>query len=186
MTNQSILWRRLNQPGHEFCRLFLQNSSWKLGGTAVFMHDRQPCSLDYLVVCDTGWKTISGRVSGWIGNEAVQIELLVDSNRHWQLNGRACPEAAGCIDLDLAFSPSTNFLPIRRLDLDIGQEAEVRAAWLSFPSFTLEPLEQLYRRIGVSAYRYESPGGSFVAELQVNAAGFITLYPNLWQAEASI
>jgi hypothetical protein len=91
---------------------------------------------------------------------------------------------AGCIDLDLNFSPSTNLLPIRRLDLAIGQEAEVQAAWLRFPSFTLERLEQLYRRIDVATYRYESAGGKFVTELQVNAAGFVTHYPNAWQVEA--
>lgn len=92
---------------------------------------------------------------------------------------------AGCIDIDLAFSSSTNMLPIRRLDLAIGQEAKVRAAWLRFPSFTLEPLDQLYRRIDAATYRYESAGGVFVTELQVNAAGFAALYPNLWQVEAS-
>ena len=92
---------------------------------------------------------------------------------------------AGCIDLDLNFSPSTNRLPIRRLGLAIGQEAQVRAAWLRFPSFTLEPLEQIYRRLNATTYRYESAGGKFVAELQVNAAGFVTHYPNFWIEEAA-
>lgn len=89
---------------------------------------------------------------------------------------------AGCIDLDLNFSPSTNLLPIRRLGLAIGEEAKVNAAWLRFPGFTLEPLEQLYRRIDRTTYRYESAGGKFVAELRVNTAGFVTHYPNFWQS----
>jgi len=91
---------------------------------------------------------------------------------------------AGCIDLDLNFSPSTNLLPIRRLSLTVGEEASVRAAWLRFPSFTLEPLEQIYRRTGATTYVYESAGGRFVRELIVNEAGFVTLYPGIWQAEA--
>ncbi len=186
MKSKSILWRRLDSPGHEFCRLFSQNSSWQLSGTAVFAHDQQPCQLSYLVVCSPEWKTLSARVDGFIGNQAIKIEISVDSARDWRFNGRESPEVAGCIDIDLAFSPSTNLLPIRRLNLDIGLEAEVRATWLRFPDFTLEPLEQIYRRIGVSEYRYESGGGSFVAELQVNEAGFITLYPKLWQAEACV
>ena len=93
---------------------------------------------------------------------------------------------AGCIDLDLGFSPSTNLLPIRRLGLAIGQEAKVQAAWLGFPSFTLEPLDQLYRRMDVATYHYESAGGRFVTELQVNVAGFVTRYPDFWQVETSI
>ncbi|MCI0423784.1 MAG: putative glycolipid-binding domain-containing protein, partial [Acidobacteria bacterium] len=161
MTDLAVLWRRLDQPGHESGRLFFQNSCWHLTGTAVFAHNRQPCRLDYVVVCDSGWQTSSGKVAGWVGNEAVEIELSVDSARRWRLNGTECPEVAGCIDLDLNFSPSTNLLPIRRLGLAIGQEAEVRAAWLRFPGFTLEPLAQVYRRIDVATYRYESAGGRF-------------------------
>lgn len=113
----------------------------------------------------------------------IEIEIAVDSARHWRLNGRECLEVAGCIDLDLNFSPSTNLLPIRRLGLATGEEADVRAAWLRFPSFTLEPLEQRYRRIDAASYRYESAGGSFVAKLQVNEAGFVTEYPDLWRIE---
>ncbi len=89
----------------------------------------------------------------------------------------------GCIDLDLNFSPSTNLLPIRRLALTVGETADVRAAWLRFPSFKLEPLPQQYRRIGETTYRYESAGGQFIADLKVNRSGFVVDYPSIWQAE---
>lgn len=183
MTDQSILWRRLDRPGHESARLFLQHSNWHLSGTAVFAHNQQPCRLDYLVVCDSAWQTLSGSIVGWVGNDTVQIELSVDSARHWRLNTTDRTDVTGCIDLDLNFSPSTNLLPIRRLGLAIGQEAEVKAAWLQFPSFELEPLNQTYRRIDDAIYQYESGGGRFVTELKVNAAGLVTHYPSLWEVE---
>ena len=183
MTDLTILWRRLDQPGHESSRLSFQDDRWHLAGTAVFAHDRQPCRLDYLVACNAGWETISGRVAGWVGDRTVEIELSVDTAGRWRLNGAERPEVAGCRDLDLNFSPSTNLLPIRRLGLAVGQEAEVKAAWLRFPGFSLEPLAQIYRRLDETTYRYESAGGSFVAELRVNAAGFVTRYPDLWQVE---
>jgi hypothetical protein len=115
----------------------------------------------------------------------VQIQLSVDSARHWRLNAQECPGVTGCIDLDLNFSPSTNLLPIRRLGLEIGQQAEVKAAWLRFPSFVLEPLEQIYCRLDTKLYRYESGGGRFVAELEVNEEGFVTRYPKIWAVEAA-
>jgi hypothetical protein len=107
----------------------------------------------------------------------------VDSTRRWKLNGKEAPQVQGCLDLDLNFSPSTNLLPICRLGLGIGQAAEVKAAWLRFPNFSLEPLEQTYHRIGESAYRYESAKGSFVTELKLNKQGFVTHYPNFWREE---
>jgi hypothetical protein len=179
----TIIWRRLDKPGHESARLFFIDSRWQLSGTAVFVHDRQPCRLDYLVACDSGWQTLSGRVSGWVGTELIGVQIDIDSARRWWLNGKECAKVAGCIDLDLNFSPSTNLLPIRRLNLAVGQEASVSAAWLRFPSFKFEPLEQIYRRTGPFEYRYESAGGRFVADLEVNEAGFVTHYPNFWRVE---
>ena len=121
-----------------------------------------------------------------VGDHVIEIELTVSPDRRWLLNGKESPEVAGCIDLDLNFSPSPNLLPIRRLDLAVGQEMEVRVAWLGFPSFILEPLVQRYRRIDEISYRYESAGGSFVTELRVNAEGFVTKYPNIWEAEVGV
>lgn len=182
-SGDSILWRRLDRPGHESARLSLSRSRWRLAGTAVFAHEGRPCRLDYLIVCDSAWQTRSARVAGWVADRPIEIDLSVDSDRQWRINGEECPAAAGCIDLDLNFSPSTNLLPIRRLGLEIGQQAEVRAAWLRFPGFSLEPLDQVYRRIADSTYRYESAGGRFTAELEVNAAGFVTRYPRFCDVE---
>ena len=61
----------------------------------------------------------------------------------------------------------------------------MRAAWLTVPALTLEPLDQQYRRTQSTTYAYESDGGRFSTELEVNGDGFVTFYPDLWQAEAA-
>jgi hypothetical protein len=118
--------------------------------------------------------------------EAVAIEITVDPARQWWINGAVISAVAGCIDLDLSFSPSTNLLPIRRLHLAVGQTAPVQAAWLRLPHFDLELLDQIYRRERENTYHYESAGGAFVTKLLVNAAGFVMDYPGLWTAEATL
>ena len=178
----SVLWRRLDHPGHESALLFLRDISWHLHGTAVFLHEQLPCRLDYHLICDSRWHTRRASVGGWLGDEEIQIELRVTGDQRWYRNEEDSSLVAGCIDLDLNFSPATNLLPIRRLELDVGQEAEVRAAWLCFPSFKLEPLLQVYRRVDATTYHYES-NGDFVTELSVNEAGFITRYPNFWERD---
>jgi uncharacterized protein len=180
----TVFWRRLDQPGHEAARLVHHAPFWQLGGTAVFAHDRRPCRLEYHVVCDAGWRTLHAKIAGWIGTQQVKAELYTDTARRWIINGRQSPAVAGCVDLDLAFSPSTNTIPIRRLALNQGERAEVRAAWLSFPGLVLEPLVQTYVRTGESSYHYESFGGDFATDLEVSAAGFVLRYPPLWESEA--
>jgi hypothetical protein len=184
MTSASILWRGLILPGHEACRLYSLDSQWHLSGTAVFSYEDKPYRLDYHILCDAGWNTLSAKVTGWLGDNPLEIEVSRDTDHGWWVNGVEHPAVAGCVDLDLNFSPSTNLIPIRRLGLAIGETAEVQAAWLRFPTFQLQPLQQVYRRLDETTYRYESAGGSFVADLQVNPAGFVTNYPGAWQAEA--
>lgn len=178
-----MLWRRLDRPGHEAARLAVRDSGWQLAGTALFAHESAPCQLDYVIACDAAWLTRSVHVSGWIGSRAIDLDVRTDAARGWRLNGTDQPAVRGCLDIDLAFSPSTNLLPIRRLALDPGEAAPVRAAWLRFPDFNLEPLEQVYRRIDKTTYRYESGNGAFTAVLRTNAAGFVTHYPDLWEVE---
>ncbi len=181
----SILWRGLIWPGHEACRLFAQDSCWHLEGTAVFPHEQQPCRLDYQIICDAAWQTLTAKVEGWLGSTVIGIQLRADAARRWWLNEVEQPEVMGCIDLDLNFSPATNLLPIRRLDLAVGGIADIQAAWLRFPGFELELLRQQYRRLSETVYRYESAGGQFAADLEVNRSGFVVDYPGIWQGETA-
>ena len=113
----------------------------------------------------------------------IDIEINADRERNWFFNGSEQLAVKGCTDVDLNFTPSTNLLPIRRLALEDGQQAPVSAAWLRFPSFKLERLDQVYSRLDQTTYRYESNDGEFVAELKVNAFGLVTNYPELWEEE---
>lgn len=179
-----ILWRRLDVPGHESCRLDSDGERRHLVGSAIFAHEGQACRLEYEVTADLAWRTQSATVSGWIGRAPVAIQISVDAEQRWRLNGVECPEVAGSVDVDLSFTPATNTLPIQRMGLAVGQAATVRAAWLTFPSLALEPLDQIYRRTGPSAYRYDVADGSFGADLEVNAVGLVTRYPGLWVTES--
>src|SRR6185436_2911749 len=122
-----VLWRRTDVAGHETARLL----GTTISGAAVFEHDGAT-RLDYEVVCDDSWRTRTAWVSGWVVAGLVRVRIENDGGV-WTLNGDAVRDVEGCIDIDLNFSPSTNLLPLRRLNLAIGEEAEVRAAWLRFP-----------------------------------------------------
>ena len=182
----SILWRRLDVPGHEYLELRSQANGWLLDGTAVFEHEKQPVRLAYQVHCDEAWMTLSATVKGRVGTREVDVHVVRNADGSWKLNDQPSVAVSGCIDVDLNFSPSTNLLPIRRLKLAIGQKAQVRAAWLRFPSFALEPFDQSYERLGERLFRYASAGGTFVADLQVSEAGLPQRYGDLWTSDAAL
>jgi len=179
---ETILWRRIDVPGHEIATLEVLDNGWKLAGTAIFFCPNAPTRLDYVVICDELWRTRSAQVKGIIGSRTIELAISVDAERRWYRNGSEFVAVEGCMDVDLGFSPSTNLLPIRRLALPVGGQAEVRAAWLPFPSLELEPLQQAYGRLGETTYRYES-GGSFARTLELNSTGFVVCYPGFWRVE---
>jgi hypothetical protein len=101
------------------------------------------------------------------------------------MNGVAYPSVNGCVDLDLNFTPATNLMPLRRLNLPVNRAAEVRSAWLEWPAGTLTLLAQRYTRRSVAEYDYEAdlPGGAkFVAVLRVDPGGWVLDYGGLWRA----
>lgn len=180
-----VLWRRHDVPGFETCRIISRVSGWELTGAAVLVFEGVACRLEYAILCDPDWVTHSAVVAGWVGARDVDVTVTRSDSGRWDLNGTVRPELDGCVDVDLNFSPSTNLLPIRRLDLSIGCPTTVRAAWLRFPTFELEPLEQVYTRVAERAYRYESSGGKFVADVTVDAQGLVLDYGTLWSREVA-
>jgi hypothetical protein len=181
---QLILWRRMDVPGHDACGLWGTESGWCLAGTAIFALEGQPCHLAYEVDCDTTWRTRSAKVTGYIGRHVLGLSIVARPGERWELNGTDQPEAAGCIDVDLNFTPATNLIAIRRLALGVGHESHAPAAWLCFPELKLERLEQRYHRLTLDMYDYQAPSVGYAAFLLVSDIGFVTQYPGLWELEA--
>ncbi|HJU87779.1 MAG TPA: putative glycolipid-binding domain-containing protein [Gemmatimonadaceae bacterium] len=182
MNARTILWRRLDQTGLEVARLEEHPSGWSFTGTVIVVNEGTPCAFTYAVVCDSSWRTVEASIRGTVGEEFVNVSVE-SHGRQWLRNGEAQPQVAGCIDVDIAFTPATNTLPIRRLRIPIGQSVPVTAAWLRFPDFVLVPLEQSYTRERANVYRYESGGGSFAARIDVDDLGLVRQYGQIWRAE---
>lgn len=181
--DEPILWHRAGSPGHDTARLETRGGAPRVEGVAVFGWEGAACRLDYAVQCDNDWRSVRVAVVGWIGRRRVAIEMAANGDREWWLERESRPDVRGAFDADLAFTPATNLLPIRRLDLRAGETAEVTSAWLTFPELALEPLRQRYTRTAEETYAYEAPDLGFAAELTVDGRGFVTRYEGLWEAE---
>jgi hypothetical protein len=177
----SILWTRRDAISLEYFQLYEAPNEIRLSGTILVAHDGQPLRVEYVVNCDRDWSTRSVRIALADGSGSREMRLLVDDQRRWWSEGKELTEVAGCIDVDISLSPSTNTLPIRRLSLTQGEERDVVAAWVRFPDLAIERLAQRYVRTGESLYRYSSGGGAFTADIEVDDRGLVVRYPPLWE-----
>lgn len=181
----NVVWRRLDQPGHDWAQVALVNGGLRISGVALFVEGGAPARVDYVVLCGPDGRTRSAAVSGWLGARAFRRAIDVDGQGRWRLDGVEQPAVEGCLDIDLAFTPATNLLALNRLDLGIGQTGAVRSAWLRFPELTFHPLGQTYTRKTETTYAYQAAEPApLTTDLQVAASGLILSYPGLWQAES--
>ena len=183
MTITSVLWRRLDVPGHDVCRLVEQADGWLLHGTAVYRLEGAPVCLDYRVACDTSWCTRTASVHGWIGMETVATDIARTTDGRWLLNDVDVSGLEDCVHVDFGFTPSTNLAQLRRAALAIGASADVPVAWLDVQSGALTRLEQRYRRVTETSYDYDAPRFEYHAVLEVDPIGFVRRYPALWEME---
>jgi hypothetical protein len=177
----AFFWRKLDHPGHDSCRLILVPNGWLLSGAAVFSMNRLPCHLQYEVAADKTWRTRRAKVSGFVGYRDVDLRIRAKGRQCWTVNGEEQAEVAGCIDLDLGFTPATNLIAIRRLSLKVGQRAEAPAAYLAFPRMRFEVLPQTYHRTGRSRFEYVAPSVGYAGTLKVAPSGAVLQYPGLFE-----
>jgi uncharacterized protein len=186
MVGETILWRRLDLPGHEIVTIAPAADGWRLDGVAVLVESGRPCRIEYDIDCDLRWMTRRCAIRGHVGEQRVSLDVVRSSTGVWSIGGTEATALEGCDDIDLGFSPSTNLLPIRRLALPVGAHSVVRAAWIRFPELTAEVLVQTYTHLSADRYVYESAGATFRRELQVDAFGCVIDYPGIWRAEATV
>src|ERR1041385_4868729 len=112
---------------------------------------------------------------------ARTLTISAENGRSYE-HDRGNTKVRGALGIELGWGPSTNTLPIRRLNLQVGESSgEFIAAWVRFPGLTLEPLPQEYVRLAERLYRYSSRRGSFTAQLQIDDQKLVVDYQGFWQ-----
>jgi hypothetical protein len=183
---RAVVWKNLLFNGTDYCALWHTPEGWLLKGTVVgVLKAQRPMLANYEVHCDENWLTHRVQVERTIGSDVKTLSVGVESRGVWRSLGGELRNLHGCDDIDLALTPATNTLPIRRLNLQIGSSESVIAAWVKFPELTIQPLSQRYTRIAKDTYRYESNTG-VSAEIVVDDLGLVIAYPGGWERIAAL
>jgi hypothetical protein len=180
-------WRRIDVPGREEARIEQTADGWRLTGQLEVEEGSVSAQLVYLIECERNWRTRQTVVTGSASGAPIRLALGADGAGHWTLNGAPLPLVGGALDIDLGFTPATNLLPIRRLDLAVGERADVRTTWVRFPELRVEALEQSYQRDAARVFRYDAlvDGERFHARLDTDEFGRVLHYEGLWEAESA-
>src|SRR5436853_3866375 len=136
-TRRWILWQGLITPSMERFIASAAAGGFEFSGLIMQAHKEIPCVVRYAIEVDAAWRTRKVEVEFEDGGQR-RIALATDGEGNWSYDSQRPGQVAGCIDVDLEWSPSTNTLPIRRLALGPGETRSLAAAWVRFPSLEVQ------------------------------------------------
>ncbi|MBB6174647.1 hypothetical protein HNR23_004707 [Nocardiopsis mwathae] len=173
------VWSRLDvSEGLGLGALIAEPDGFRLEATEVVVDRGTRYSCRFTVRADLGWVTRAVRVE-ILSGDGVRTLALESKGTHWLRDGAPAPELEGCVDVDVASTPLTNTLPIRRLGLRPGESRDIAVAWIDIPDLRVRRVTQRYTRHqsaeGRGRYVYRAPDhGSY--ELTVDRDGLIVDY----------
>lgn len=185
MGNEYI-WRSLDNPGFEHVRVDDSHPGWDVYDSMIIReHDGAVRRGGYTLILDKGFRTLEIRIMAeQEPGSMAALHLLATGDGSWaDENERRIPSLDGVIDVDIQWSPLTNTLPVRRLDLRPGEEQDISVAYIELPSLTLRRVRQRYTRIDDHSVQYASETRDFVRELALDDDGFVLDYPDLFTRE---
>lgn len=177
--HHQLSWRHLDHEGLELTRVVFTPSLIDVTGRVISHFEGKDFALDYSLELDVGWQLLRADLRLIDGHS---LTLRRSDAGHW-LNGYEVkmPALDGATDIDIFATPLTNSLPINRLKLAEGEEAEVAVIHIADPKLQPFKAEQCYRRAGPQHYEYESLTTGFKTEFDVDAHGYVRTYPDLFE-----
>ncbi len=181
LTFKTARWRPLKGEGLEHLTVRAIEGGIRAESTVVGEDgDGRPFGVHYRIDLDTAWRVRSFRVEETDGRGVAMTSNGEGERRSH--SGKTLPALDGCIDIDLAGTPFTNTLPIRRLGF-APEAGTVRLKMVYVPFDTFSPFSdgQNYTCLDPARrYLYQAADRTFQAELPVDADGFVTDYPTLF------
>jgi hypothetical protein len=177
-------WRHHDaRAGFEVVFLHSDDGGHLLQGDTAALEDGEAWTVSYAIVLDAAWMTREVRVSARSASGAHELTLESDAAGSWLADGARAPQLDGCLDVDLESSALTNALPIHRLALAVGEEADAPAAYIRAGDLRVERLDQRYVRLPDAGagerYHYSAPSFGFQCRLTYDASGLVLDYPGI-------
>jgi uncharacterized protein len=168
-----LAWRGLDEWRAEGCTIERGDH----GLRAVGVQLGSAYQLDYGL--ETGPELFTRRLVVTVKDAAGERGVLLERSEEggdWTANGKPLPHVEGALDIDLALSPLTNYMPAARLE---AEPADHVMAWVDVPSLDVTRAAQRYEPIQPGRVRFVDLDDGFTAELELDAEGFVVHYPGL-------
>ena len=177
----NLVWRSKEYPSLENCTAIISSVGSEISSVVIGVAEHKIFNIEYNLKINSHWKTEEVKINSTIEGFAKSLAFKSDGRGNWQENGHILEQFEGCIDVDIPLTPFTNTLPIKRLNMQIGQAQIIRVVYLDLLSNEIKPVTQKYVRLSDREYKYENVPNDFEAVITVDESGFVVDYPTLFE-----
>lgn len=157
-----VSWASLEETGAERLTLAETGAGYLAEGTLVGSGTGSSACGRYEIALSPTWQVTRVAAAWEQGGRRQSLSLQTESSGIWRSPAAPEPALTGCTDVDIAWTPFTNTLPIRRLGLSPGEGREIQVVYICPPYLRPEPV-----------------GFSFTAPYTARAEAGV-LVPRLW------
>ncbi len=156
-----------SSDAHEELTLVWDNEAW----TATGAVERE--QVQYVVRISPAWQVRQFLL--FRDMDEPDLWIGTDGNGRWgEMNGAHREELDGCVDIELACTPFTHTIPIRRLPLHVGHSAEITVASIDVETLDIQPVRQRYTRIDTHRWQVTQLDTDTSKEFDVDEYGLPT------------
>lgn len=170
----TVRWQTWDGEGDETVTLRWENEGW----TALGEVTRERVS--YVIRLSATWQVRQFLL--FRDQDEPDLWLGTDGSGRWgEMNGAHRPDLDGCTDIDLHATPFTNSIPIRRLQLDSGDAAEITVALIDVDTLGVIPVQQRYEHLPTGEWRKMHVKTGAALDFRVDAYGLVHDEPELFR-----
>lgn len=189
MSDHPHPYRAFSSDGH--------SARWRAGTIGASSADNDSTGADEVLTL--AWDNEAWTASGLVEREQVQYVVRIsptwqvrqfllfrdmdepdlwigtDGNGRWgEMNGAHREELDGCVDIELACTPFTHTIPIRRLPLPVGNSADITVASIDVETLDVQPVRRRYTRLDTHRWQVTQLDTGESTEFDVDEFGLPT------------
>ena len=173
-----VQWETWAGDGLETTTIRWENEGFTISGAVGDAPGRE--QIQYVLRLSASWQVRQFLLFRDL--DEPDLWLATDGSGRWgEMNGAHRTELDGCYDVDLACTPLTQTLPIRRLPLLDGDTADLPVVVID-PD-TLEVRSDMHRYTRLNTHRWQHEAGTLgsASEFGVDQYGLVVDYPALFR-----
>ncbi len=180
MRSIDIGWKGHEYASKERCRVLIGEDEILINGQIRSRPTDIDLKINYAIRLTAAWETKAVRIAGSFDGKATDFDFQRNGTLWTNWDGQSLADA---LEPDISLTPLTNTLPLRRLNIAVGESREISVLYFDLEAGNVDLREQRYTRLSERQYRFETVPAGFSANIDVDENGFVLEYPGLFSRQ---